>query len=117
MSTRRIYLIPWRNLDSSGSMMAHALQWEVAHLSVPKTHSCAADSPFSAFVGFLCTLAEASPWKLWRHVLVPVNSLEGPRDLLCTTPACDFKCLQCAYSRIRGLEKLSRYSGLALYHP
>ena len=40
---------------------------------------------------------------------------EGPRDLLSATPACDFKCLLCAYERIRGLEKECRFGCLAVY--
>ena len=40
-----------------------------------------------------------------------------PQDLLSTTPDCDFKCLQCAYERIRGLKNLCRYKCLAMYAP
>jgi hypothetical protein len=86
-------------------------------LSVPKTHFCVADRTFSVFVGPLSTFAEAPLWKIWRHVVVPVNSPEGPQDLLCTTPDCDLKCLSCAYERIRALKNSFRYEYLPVYRP
>ena len=48
----------------------------------------------------------------------PVALLSRPnalRNVRSTTPDCDFKCLLCAYERIRDLKSLRKYEYLSVY--